>query len=86
MRIMSSVIDITPQEREDIRLRFFREHASMPALASVGVRRSRESGAWYLDVGATGSLDVPSTFAGLQVRVRQTARAVNAVAPFQPGA
>jgi hypothetical protein len=82
---MNSAIDIAPAEREDIRLRFFREHASTPALASVAVRRDKESGAWYLDVCTTDSLHVPSTFAGLDVHVRQTARAVNAVAPFEPG-
>jgi hypothetical protein len=85
MKGVTSALDISSGQRDEIRLRFFREHGDMPDLASVGIRRD-EDGAWYLDVGATGPLNVPAVFAGLEVRVTQTARAVNAVAPFDRAA
>jgi hypothetical protein len=76
---MPEVVDIGPREREDVRLCFFRRHCDQPALSSVGVRRDVSNGAWYLDVGVTGPLDLEREFAGLEVRVRATAPAVNAV-------
>lgn len=82
MDSMANGVDITSKDREEIRLRFFRDHRSQAGFSSVAVRRDRETGDWFLDVGATGTLDVTPTYLGLEVRVKQTARAVNAVAPI----
>jgi hypothetical protein len=82
MTSMANTVDITSEEREEIRLRFFREHRSQTGFSSVAVRRDRESGDWFLDVAATGALDVEPTYMGLEVRVKQTAGAVNAVGPI----
>jgi len=82
MDSMANTVDITSKEREEIRLRFFREHRSQAGFSSVAVRRDRESRDWFLDVAATGTVDVEPTYRGLEVRVRQTARAVNAVGPI----
>ncbi len=70
------------RERDEVRLGFYRAHKGQSGFSSVALRRDEDDGIWYLDVGATGEVDMPSSYRGLQVRVKQTSRAVNAVAPF----
>lgn len=82
MNRVSGVIDIGSGEREQIRLGFYREHRAQAGLSSVAVRRDGERGFWFLDVGATGPVDVPSSYRGLKVRVKQASGANNAVARF----
>ncbi len=79
MDSMSSVTDISSGEREQIRLSFYRAYRAQAGLSSVAVRHDAEQDAWYLDVGATAPVDVPSSYRGLQVRVRTTPGAINAV-------
>jgi hypothetical protein len=57
---MSTVTDISPGERERIRLAFYRAHRAQEGLSSVGVRRDRERDLWFLDVGTTAPVDLPS--------------------------
>lgn len=76
---MSSVTDISSSEREQIRLAFYRAHRRQSGFSSVAVRRDAERDAWYLDVGATAAVDMPSSYRGLEVRVRTTRGAINAV-------
>lgn len=76
---MRSVTDIGLGEREQIRLGFYRAHRAQSGFSSVAVRRDPEREAWFLDVGATGPVDVPSSYQGLEVRVRTTHGAINAV-------
>ena len=80
MARMGNVVDISPAEREDIRLKFYRAHRAQSAFSSVAVRRDPAQGVWFLDVGATGPVKVPPTYRGLQVRVKSALAAVNAVA------
>jgi hypothetical protein len=77
---VSRVVDISPHEREQIRLDFYRAHRAQPGFSSVAVRRDPERDAWYLDVGATAPVDVQPSYRGLEVRVRQALGAINAVA------
>lgn len=79
---MTGAVATTSSEREEIRLRFFREHRSVSVFSSVAVRRDRETREWFLDVSATGPLAVDSSYMGLEVRVKTAAVAVNAVAPI----
>ncbi len=83
MDSMANTVDITSKEREEIRLRFFREHRSQAGFSSVAVRRDKETGDWFLDVAATSAIDFDPSFMGLEVRVKQTAGAVNAVGPIE---
>ncbi|MGH2904492.1 MAG: hypothetical protein ACRDK7_13050 [Solirubrobacteraceae bacterium] len=80
MRPVSSAVDITPDEREAIRVGFYRAHRAQGGLSSVAVRRDRERDLWFLDVGTTGPVDVPSVYRGLEVRIKHVAGGVNAVA------
>ncbi len=81
MKRVSSLIDISPGEREQIRLDFYRAHRGQAGFSSVSVRRDLERrDAWFLDVGATGPVNVPSRYRGLTVRVKQAHGAINAVA------
>jgi hypothetical protein len=81
MTHMSSLIDVSPGEREQIRLDFYRAHRAQAGFSSVAVRRDPgRRDAWFLDVGATGPVDVPAGYRGLTVRVRQARGAINAVA------
>jgi hypothetical protein len=73
---------IETHERDDLRLGFYRAHKRQSGFSSVALRRDKDRGTWYLDVGANGKVDVPSSYRGLEVRVQQASRAVNAVAPF----
>jgi hypothetical protein len=77
---MSSVTDISRGERERIRLSFYRAHRAQAGFSSVAVRRDAERDLWFLDVGATAWVDVPSSYRGLEVRVRPVRGAINAVA------
>jgi hypothetical protein len=77
---MSSVTDISPSERERIRVDFYRAHRAQAGFSSVAVRRDAERDVWFLDVGATARVDVPPSYRGLAVRVRQASGAINAVA------
>ncbi|HEY7952194.1 MAG TPA: hypothetical protein VID70_04350 [Solirubrobacteraceae bacterium] len=71
--------------RERTRLDFYREFRAQEGLSSVAVRRDREQGLWFLDVGVTTPVNVPSQYHGLEVRSKQTFGAINAVAlPDQP--
>jgi hypothetical protein len=72
--------DTNPSQREEVRLAFYHEYRAQQGLASVAVRRDRESDLWFLDVGFTGAVNVPSSFRGLEVRPKQSAGAINAVA------
>jgi hypothetical protein len=76
---MVSVVDISPAEREHVRVDFYRAHRRQEAFSSVAVRRDSERSAWFLEVGATGPVDVPQTYAGLAVRVKPALGAINAV-------
>lgn len=76
---MNSVTDISSGEREQIRLDFYRAHRAQSGFSSVAVRRDPERDVWYLDVGATAAVDTPSSYHGLEVRVRTTRGAINAV-------
>jgi hypothetical protein len=69
---MSGVTDISSGEREQIRLAFYRAHRAQAGFSSVAVRRDAERDVWYLDVGATAAVEVPSSYRGLEVRVRTT--------------
>jgi hypothetical protein len=81
MKRVSSLIDISPGEREQIRVDFYRAHRAQAGFSSVAVRRDPErQDAWFLDVGATGPVDVPSSYRGFTVRVKQAHGAINAVA------
>jgi hypothetical protein len=80
MKRVTGAIDIGSGEREQVRLDFYREHRAQAGLSSVAVRRDRERGVWFLDVGATGPVDVPPSYRRLAVRVKQAVGAVNAVA------
>jgi len=80
MKSMSSVTDISPDERERIRLDFYRAHRAQDGLSSVGVRRDRERDRWFLDVGTTAPVDLPRSYRGLEVRIKHVAGGVNAVA------
>jgi hypothetical protein len=77
---MGSAVDISLAEREGIRLEFYRAHRAQSAFSSVAVRRDPVQGVWFLDVGATGPVNVATTYRGLQVRVKPALAAVNAVA------
>ncbi len=86
MKRVSSLIDIGSGEREQIRVDFYRTHREQACFSSVAVRRDPERrDAWFLDVGATGPVDVPSRYHGLTVRVKQARGAINAVARLDPG-
>jgi hypothetical protein len=76
---MGSVVEISSAEREQIRLAFYRAYRAQSAFSSVAVRRDEARGMWFLDVGATGPVDVPSTYRALEVRVKSALGAVNAV-------
>jgi hypothetical protein len=69
-------------ERDEVRLGFYRAHKKQSGFSSVALRRDESRGVWFLDVGASGEVELPSSYRGLEVRVQQTSRAVNAVAPF----
>ncbi|HTW43778.1 MAG TPA: hypothetical protein VMD79_15840 [Solirubrobacteraceae bacterium] len=77
---MDGTTDIDFEMRESIRLGFFHEHRPQPSLSSVAVRRDRDLGVWFLDVGATGPVDLPASYHGLSVRVMQVPGTINAVA------
>lgn len=77
---MSNVTDISPSERERVRLGFYRAHRDQSGFSSVAVRRDPERSVWFLDVGAMAPVDVPSSYRGLEVRVRSARGAINAVA------
>jgi hypothetical protein len=79
MRYMDAAMDIDFEERESIRLGFFSEHRPEPSLSSVAVRRDHD-GIWFVDVGATGPINVPESYGGLSVRVMQVPGTINAVA------
>lgn len=82
MGSMVNAVDITSKEREEIRLRFFREHRSLAGFSSVAVRRDKETGDWFLDVAATDTIDLEPTYMGLDVRIKHAAGAVSAVGPI----
>jgi len=77
---MSNLTDISPSEREQVRLGFYRAHRDQSGFSSVAVRHDPERNVWFLDVGATAQIDVPSNYHGLEVRVRWVRGAINAVA------
>ncbi len=77
---MSSVTDISPEERERIRLGFYRAHRAQASFSSVAVRRDRDKGVWFVDVGATAPVDLPNSYGGLEVRIKHVVGGVNAVA------
>jgi hypothetical protein len=79
---VNGMIDMAFERRESIRLGFFHEYRPQPSLSSVAVRRDRSLGIWFVDVGATGPIDLPTSYNGLDVRVSQVPRAINAVAPL----
>jgi hypothetical protein len=79
---VSDPLKISPDEREDLRVTFFRTYRKQPGFSSVAVRRG-DQGAWYLDVGATGDVALPSDYYGLAVHVKSTLPAVNAVARLE---
>jgi hypothetical protein len=79
MKPVTSVAEISPGEREQLRLDFYRGHRGQSGFASVAVRRDAH-GVWFLDVGATAPVDLPPTYRGLKVRTSRAAGAVNAVA------
>lgn len=74
--------ELEAHERDEVRLGFYRAHSKQSGFSSVALRRDEGRGVWFLDVGASGKVDLPSSYRGLEVRVQQTSRAVNAVAPF----
>jgi len=74
-----SIIDISPSERERIRVDFYREHRSQHGFSSVAVRRGKATRAWYVDVSATEAITVPASFRGLAVCVKTSDGAINAV-------
>ncbi len=75
------LIDISPYERERTRLDFYHAHRAQAGFSSVAMRRDPErQNAWFLDVGATGPMDVPPRYRGLTVRVKQVHGAMSAVA------
>lgn len=80
MQIMSPATEIGPAEREQIRLEFYRAQRAQRGLSSVAVRRDPDRGVWFLDVGVTEPVNVPSDYRGLAVRVKQAFGAFNAVA------
>jgi hypothetical protein len=80
MVAMVNAVEMDSEEREAIRVDFYREHRAQDGLSSVGVRRDRERDLWFLDVGMTAPVDLPSTYRGLEVRVKHVAGGVNAVA------
>ena len=80
MCYMDGATDIDFERRESIRLGFFHEHRPQSSLSSVAVRRDRDLGVWFVDVGATGPVDLPASYGGLSVRVMQVPGTINAVA------
>ena len=72
--------DTNPGEREKVRLAFYHEYQHQRGLASVAVRRDGRSDIWFLDIGYTGSVEVPQSYHGLEVRSKRSAGAINAVA------
>jgi hypothetical protein len=79
MGYVDGAMNIDFERRESIRLGFFHEHRPEANLSSVAVRRDRD-GIWFVDVGATGPVDLPASYSGLSVRVMQVPGTVNAVA------
>jgi hypothetical protein len=79
MEHMNSITDISPREREEIRVDFYRAHRAQPGFSSVAVRRDPERDVWFLDVGATAPIDAPSSYRGLVVQVKSAVGAINAV-------
>jgi hypothetical protein len=79
MCCVDDAMNIDFQRRESIRLGFFHEHRPEPSLSSVAVRRDH-AGSWFVDVGATGPIDLPASYGGLSVRVAQVPGTINAVA------
>jgi hypothetical protein len=78
---VSSLVDISPGEREQLRMDFYRAHRAQAGFSSVAVRRDPERrDVWFLDVGVTGPVDVPACYRGLTVRVKHAYGAINAVA------
>ncbi len=75
-----SIVEISPSERERVRVDFYRAYRGQARFSSVSVRRDPEKGGWFLDVGATGPVDLPPSFRGLTVRVKLAGGAINAVA------
>jgi len=73
--------DSSREQRQAIRLGFFREFRGEDGCTSVSIRKDRETREWYLWVGYTGSgarIDADS-YGGLEVRKYAAARAVHAV-------
>jgi hypothetical protein len=78
---MAHIMDFNtnPSERERVRLDFYHEYQSQQGLASVAVRRDGRSDIWFLEVGFTRAVEVPTSYHGLEVRSKQSAGAINAV-------
>jgi hypothetical protein len=74
-----TVVDISPSERDEFRVRFYRAHRDQPELSSVVVRFDVGRHCYFLDVGATGPTHLDPTYGSLAVRVRETPGAINAV-------
>jgi hypothetical protein len=67
-------------ERERIRLAFFREYRDVPGFSSVSVRRHPDRREWCVYVGVSGNADLPANFRGLPVTTYESGVAVHAVA------
>jgi len=76
-----AIHELSRAEREEVRLRFFREFRGVDGCSSVSVRKDKESGALYLSVGVSGNgsrlPDRP--YAGLEIRRYSAPSAVHAV-------
>jgi hypothetical protein len=77
---MTNAVEMSSEEREAIRVDFYRAHRAQDGLSSVAIRRDRERDLWFLDAGTTAPVDLPSTYRGLEVRVKHVTGGVNAVA------
>jgi hypothetical protein len=80
MCYMDHSTDIDFERRESIRLGFFAEFEPQAGLSSVAVRRDRDQGVWFVDVGATDQVNLPASYSGLDVRVQRVPGMTNAVA------
>lgn len=68
------------EERERIRLAFFREFRHLPGFSSVSVREHPMKHDWCVYVGIADDVDLPATFEGLPVIAYQSGVAMHAVA------
>jgi hypothetical protein len=77
---MKTARQLSHAERDDIRLRFYREYRGERGCSSVGVRKDKQDGRLYLSVGVAGKGErIPAEYSGLQVRTYDAGPAVHAV-------